>query len=133
MCYTSASDDEPSGDEPLRDWRTIPCPVERTATLLADHYVMMIVRDLVAGPKRFGDLQRAGINPRTLSARLRLLLREGFVRREPHRERPPRVVYRLTGKGEALLPLIDFLRTYGETWLPVPTRPAASPAPPSRG
>ena len=107
----------------MKDWRSIPCPVERTATLLADHYVMMIVRDLVAGPKRFGDLQRAGINPRTLSARLRHLLHEGFVRREPHRERPPRVVYRLTEKGQALLPLIDFLRAYGETWLPLARDP----------
>lgn len=78
----------------------------------------MIVRDLVEGPKHFSELERAGINPRTLSARLRRLVREGFVRREPVGY--PRAPYRLSPKGEGLLPLISFLRSYGETWLPLP-------------
>jgi len=96
-------------------------PVPRGAYSYAppDHYVIMIVRDLITGPKRFEALQRAGINLRTLSARLRHLVREGFLTREPHRKRPPRVLYRLTDKGAALVPLTEFLRAYGETWLPL--------------
>lgn len=106
----------------MRDCRTIPCPVERTATLLADHYVIMIVRDLAEGPKRFRELERAGINPRTLSARLHHLVQEGILVREAHAGEV-RVLYRLTEKGQALLPLIAFLRSYGDTWLPMARLP----------
>lgn len=106
----------------MTDCRTIRCPVERTATLLADHYVIMIVRDLALGPKRFKELERAGINPRTLSARLRRLEHEGVLSREAH-PGEVRVVYRLTDMGRALLPLIDFLRHYGDTWLPMARLP----------
>lgn len=102
---------------PVKDWRTISCPIERTATLLADHYVVMIVRDLMNGPKRFTELERAGINPRTLSSRLRHLVRVGFVVRA---REGPRPLYRLTDMGAALLPLLGFLREYGDRWLPIP-------------
>lgn len=104
----------------MRDWRQIPCPIERTATLLADHYTIMIVRDLSDGPKRFTELAAAGINPRTLSARLRHLQDHGFVLREASGGGPSARRYRLSGKGEALIPLIRFLRHYGDTWLAVP-------------
>lgn len=103
----------------MRSWQQIPCPIERTATLLADHYTIMIVRDLSGGPRRFSELAAAGINPRTLSARLRHLQNHGFVLRDGLLDRPGIRRYRLSRKGEALMPLIVFLRQYGETWLPV--------------
>lgn len=103
----------------MKDWQRIPCPIERTATLLADHYIIMIIRDLMEGPKRFRDLEAAGINPRTLAARLRHLQDAGFIGHRGMAETPAIAVYYLTEKGEALVPLIDFLRSYGNTWLPL--------------
>lgn len=103
----------------MKDWQNIPCPIERTATLLADHYTIMIIRDLMEGPQRFRDLEAAGINPRTLSARLRHLQDTGFIGRRGLAETPTIAVYHLTEKGEALVPLINFLRSYGNTWLPL--------------
>ena len=97
----------------MQDWQTIPCPIQRTATLLTDRYVIMILRDLASGPKRFTELQTAGINPRTLVARLRHMEAVGFVIRNPE------AGYALGERGTALLPLIGFLRAYGETWLPL--------------
>lgn len=85
----------------------------------------MIVRDLTRGPRRFKDLEAAGINPRTLSARLRHLQTHGFIVLTRTDNHPPTSHYRLTEKGEALLPLIKFLRDYGETWLPGPESLAA--------
>ena len=78
-----------------------------------------MLRDLGEGRSRFCELERslAGISPRTLSLRLRALEEEGIVRRTTYAEVPPRVEYALTEKGVALLPIIESMRDYGETWL----------------
>lgn len=103
----------------MKDWKLISCPVERTATLLADHYIIIIIRDLVEGPKRFRDLEASGIDPRTLTSRLRHLRDSGFICRAPLVDNPRISLYRLTDKGKALVPLIEFLRSYGNTWLQI--------------
>jgi DNA-binding HxlR family transcriptional regulator len=68
-----------------------------------------------------------GISPRTLSLRLRALEEEGVVARNTFPEVPPRVEYELTEKGEALVPLIEDMRRYGNRWL-FEEEPAAVPA-----
>ena len=80
---------------------------------------MLVIRDLAEGCSRFCELERSleGISPRTLSLRLRALEEEGIVERRTFPEVPPRVEYRLTTKGEALLPIIDRMREYGNRWL----------------
>jgi DNA-binding HxlR family transcriptional regulator len=80
---------------------------------------LLLVRDLAEGRARFCELERSlsGISPRTLSLRLRALEEEGIVERHTFPEVPPRVEYALTGKGRALLPIIDDMREYGERWL----------------
>lgn len=95
------------------------CPVERTARLVGDKWTLLIIRDLVTGCKRFGELQRSlqGISSRTLSERLSWLEGEGLVTRRVYAEVPPRVEYSLTEKGEALVGLIEAMRQYGERWL----------------
>jgi len=95
------------------------CPVGRVAHLLGDKWVLLIVRDLAMGCKRFGELQRSmgNISPRTLSARLSTLEVAGLVERRAYAEIPPRVEYSLTEKGQALLPLLQAMRDYGEKWL----------------
>ena len=79
----------------------------------------VLVRDLSEGNSRFCELERslAGISPRTLSLRLRALEEQGIVQRTTYAEVPPRVEYALTDKGLALLPIIESMREYGETWL----------------
>ena len=79
-----------------------------------------MIRDLADGNRRFCELERSleGISPRTLSLRLRALEEHGILARNTYPEVPPRVEYALTEKGEALVPLIDDMRRYGDRWLP---------------
>ena len=95
------------------------CPVERTASLIGDRWSPLIVRDLAPGCRRFSELQRSlgGISPKTLSDRLRRLEEAGIVTRACFAEKPPRVEYRLTAKGRALLDVIECMRDFGVTWL----------------
>ncbi len=95
------------------------CPIERTAALIGDRWTPLIVRDLAPGCRRFSELQRSlsGISPKTLSDRLRRLEEAGVVARACFAEKPPRVEYRLTEKGRALLGIIESMREFGVTWL----------------
>ena len=95
------------------------CPVCATADIICGKWTILVIRDLAAGRTRFCELERslAGISPRTLSLRLRALEEEGMVERHTFPEVPPRVEYSLTVKGEALLPLIEDMRSYGKEWL----------------
>jgi DNA-binding HxlR family transcriptional regulator len=95
------------------------CPIELTASLIGDRWTPLIVRDLAPGCRRFGELQRSlgGISPKTLSDRLRRLEGAGIVTRACFAEMPPRVEYRLTEKGLALLGVIESMREFGITWL----------------
>ncbi len=97
------------------------CPVCATAELICGKWTLLVIRDLAAGRSRFCELERSlrGISPRTLSLRLRALEEWGIVERRTYPEVPPRVEYRLTEKGEALLPIIDDMRSYGREWLGV--------------
>jgi DNA-binding HxlR family transcriptional regulator len=96
------------------------CPVCRTAEIISGKWTLLVIRDLAAGSRRFCELERSleGISPRTLSLRLRALEEQGIVERHTYPEVPPRVEYALTGKGEALVPLIEDMRSYGRRWLP---------------
>jgi DNA-binding HxlR family transcriptional regulator len=95
------------------------CPVCHTAEIISGKWTLLVIRDLADGCSRFCELERSlgGISPRTLSLRLRALEAEGVVQRRTYPEVPPRVEYRLTAKGMALVPLIDQMRHYGQEWL----------------
>jgi DNA-binding HxlR family transcriptional regulator len=95
------------------------CPVCRTADVVCGKWTILVIRDLADGCSRFCELERSleGISPRTLSLRLRALEEEGIVERRTFPEVPPRVEYTLTEKGQALVPLIDGMRSYGRRWL----------------
>ena len=97
------------------------CPVCATADIICGKWTILVIRDLAESRSRFCELERslAGISPRTLSLRLRLLEDEGIVERQTYPEVPPRVEYSLTPKGRALVPLIEDMRSYGREWLGV--------------
>jgi DNA-binding HxlR family transcriptional regulator len=95
------------------------CSVAATAEIIGAKWTALLVHDLSEGARRFSELEHscAGISPRTLAERLRALESEGIVVRRSYAERPPRVEYELTAKGEALLPIIDEMRRFGHHWL----------------
>jgi DNA-binding HxlR family transcriptional regulator len=95
------------------------CPVAQALERIGDRWSFLIVRDLMRGPKRFTDLQRflAGITPKRLTVNLRALESEGIVERE--REEGRREVwYRLTAKGQGLVPVIEALRRWSMEYNP---------------
>lgn len=99
--------------------KTIGCPVAKTAEIIGNKWTPLIVRDLADGHKRFSELERSleGISPKTLSERLKRLEDASVINRQCFAEVPPRVEYRLTDKGHALLPVIDQMREFGASWL----------------
>ena len=108
-----------SPDGPLKAMTENPCPVGCCAEIISGKWTLLIIRDLAEGSRRFCELERSldGISPRTLSLRLRALEGEGVIERRTYAEVPPRVEYCLTAKGEALVPMIDYMRHYGKRWL----------------
>ncbi len=97
------------------------CPIARTAELVGDTWTILIVRDLMNGPKRFGQLQESlgHVSPKTLSQRLKTLEYADILTREAFAEIPPRVEYTLTEKGQALFGIVQAMSAFGEQYLPV--------------
>lgn len=84
--------------------KTITCPVEKTLSVIGNKWTVLIIRDLLLGTKRFGELERSlsGISPRTLSARLKDLEDHGIVDKKVFPVVPLHVEYTLTKHGMAL-------------------------------
>ncbi|MBI1278669.1 MAG: transcriptional regulator [Anaerolineaceae bacterium] len=97
------------------------CPIARTAELVGDTWTILIVRDLMGGPKRFGQLQESlgHVSPKTLSQRLKTLEYADILTRHAFAEIPPRVEYTLTEKGQALSGIVQAMSAFGERYLPV--------------
>ena len=95
------------------------CGVAAAAEIVGAKWTALLVHDLSEGPRRFSELEHScnGISPRTLAERLRELEAEGILERRSYAERPPRVEYTLTDKGQALLPVINAMRDFGHGWL----------------
>jgi DNA-binding HxlR family transcriptional regulator len=96
--------------------RKVRCPIASTLDLVGDRWTLLVVRDLLRGRKRFSDLQESveGIPPAVLSARLKLLEREGMAVRRLYSAHPPRAEYVLTAKGHDLGPVVGALSQWGE-------------------
>ncbi len=103
----------------VRTAHTATCPIAKVADLIGDTVTLLIVRDLLSGPKRFGDLESslAGVSSRTLTKRLKMLEGCGLIVRHEFAERPPRVEYALTKKGRGLGRVANAMKEYGETYL----------------
>ncbi len=92
------------------------CAVERALTVVGAKWTLLILHNLMDGPRRFGELERLvnGASPKILSARLRELEELGLVTRRAYAEVPPRVEYALTTQGQGLRPIIDSLDRWGQ-------------------
>lgn len=94
------------------------CPVETTLTLIGDKWKVLILRDLMPGTKRFGELKKSlgSVSQKVLTAQLRAMEESGLVRRKVYAEVPPRVEYSLTPLGVSLKPILDAMLAWGEDY-----------------
>ncbi len=100
------------------------CSIARALELLGERWTLLIVRDLLSGPKRFGELQRlvVGVTPKWLTARLRALEGAGVVERDGR-------LYRLTPRGQQLRPTLEELLIWSTTHEARPPRPGETIVP----
>lgn len=94
------------------------CPVETTLTLIGDKWKVLILRDLMPGTKRFGELKKSvgNVSQKVLTAQLRAMEESGLVHREVYAEVPPRVEYALTDLGRSLKPIMDSMVVWGAAY-----------------
>lgn len=102
--------------DPLLAAPQLGCGVERTLQVLDGKWTTLIVRELLGGPRRFGELRTALGNPsaKTITERLRTLEYQRVITRTVHAEVPPRVVYALTERGESLRPVLLSMLAWGD-------------------
>ena len=96
--------------------KTLPaCPVETTLMLISDRWKVLIIRDLMDGTKRFGELKKSigSISQKVLNSNLREMEADGLVNRKVYAEVPPRVEYTLTDTGYSLKPILDAMVEWG--------------------
>ena len=92
-----------------------PCPVETTLTLIGDKWKVLILRDLMPGTKRFGELKKSigSVTQKVLTQQLRAMEESGLLTRKVYAEVPPRVEYTLTETGYSLKPVLDAMWAWG--------------------
>ena len=91
------------------------CPVETTLMLIGDKWKVLILRDLMNGTKRFGELKKSigTVSQKVLTAQLRDMEEKGLLTRKVYAEVPPRVEYTLTKTGYSLKPILDAMWAWG--------------------
>ncbi len=91
------------------------CPVATTINLIGNKWKLLIIRDLLSGTKRFGELRKSltGISQRVLTENLRNLESDGLLERKVYAEVPPRVEYSLNKIGLSLQPIIMTMAEWG--------------------
>lgn len=94
------------------------CPVEITMGLIGEKWKVLIIRDLLTGTKRFGELRKSvtGITQKVLTSNLRQMESAGLVKRKVYAEVPPRVEYSLTKTGLSLKPILDSMVEWGNEY-----------------
>jgi DNA-binding HxlR family transcriptional regulator len=105
----------PSFDPAQDEAPTRVSALEAALHRVGDRWSLLLVETLLAGSRRFGELQEAipGIAPNTLSDRLKRLEREGLVVARPYSDRPPRFAYELSAGGQELAGALRLLAEWG--------------------
>lgn len=95
-----------------------PCPVETTLLLINNKWKVLILRDLMEGTKRFGELKKSigAVTQKVLTQNLRTMEEDGLLVRKVYPEVPPRVEYTLTVTGKSLNPILDCMLKWGEKY-----------------
>ena len=94
------------------------CPVETTLMLIGDKWKVLILRDLIDGTKRFGELKKSigSVSQKVLTQQLRDMEAKGLLIRKVYAEVPPRVDYTLTETGYSLKPILNAMWSWGEDY-----------------
>ena len=94
------------------------CPVETALILMGDRWKVLIIRDLLTGTKRFGELKKSltGISQKVLTQHLRMMEEYGLLHRKVYAEVPPKVEYSLTELGRGLKLIHDAMWQWGEEY-----------------
>lgn len=94
------------------------CPVEITMSLIGDKWKVLIIRDLLTGTKRFGELKKSlsGITQKVLTNNLRQMEASGLILRKVYAEVPPKVEYPLSDTGLSLKPILDSMVEWGNEY-----------------
>lgn len=92
------------------------CGVSKTLRIIGSKWTLLIIKELIEGKKRFGEMETLleTISPRTLSLRLQQLEKFGLVNKKIFKEIPLHVEYSLTSKGKSLSEIIDKMREWGD-------------------
>jgi DNA-binding HxlR family transcriptional regulator len=94
------------------------CGIAQALEVLGDWWTLLIVRNAFFGMRRFADFEAdLGIAKNVLSSRLEHLVGHGILERVDVGRHGSRFEYRLTAKGEALLPLLTALREWSDAWV----------------
>ena len=98
--------------------KILDCPVATTINLIGNKWKLLIIRDLLASTRRFGELRKnlEGISQRVLTQNLRELENDGLIKRKVYAEVPPRVEYSLNELGRSLLPIISTIADWGNNY-----------------
>lgn len=94
------------------------CPVETTLLLIGDKWKVLVLRELITGTKRFGELKKSigSISQKVLTQQLRSMERDGLVNRKVYAQVPPKVEYSLTEDGFSLKPVLDSMVEWGKQY-----------------
>lgn len=94
------------------------CPVETTLSLIGDKWKVLIIRDLMPGTKRFGELKKSigSISQKVLTSQLRAMEESGLVSRKVYAQVPPKVEYSLTETGRSLKAVLDVMAQWGKAY-----------------
>ena len=94
------------------------CPIETTLKMLGCTWNVLIIRELLTGTKRFGELKKAvtGITQKVLTSKLREMEELGLVERKIYPKIPPKVEYTLTDIGCSLRPVLESLKDWGKDY-----------------
>lgn len=94
------------------------CPVATTVQLIGNKWKLLIIRNLLGKPQRFGELMKGvpGISQKVLTDNLRAMENDGIINREVFAEIPPRVVYSLSDLGNSLRPIINAMADWGTNY-----------------
>lgn len=94
------------------------CPVATTVALIGSKWKLLIMRNLLARPWRFNELQKNlnGISQKVLTDSLRSMEADGIIIRTVYAEVPPRVEYSLSELGESMRPIIGAMEAWGKSY-----------------
>jgi DNA-binding HxlR family transcriptional regulator len=106
--------------EPRDGWTAESCSIARALGVVGTRSAFLLLREAFYGARRFDEFaRRTGLSEPATASRLRELVAEGLLEREPYREAGQRTreAYRLTDKGADLLPALVALMQWGDRWL----------------